>query len=581
MARYPALPLAMIGGYVGSSALFSVATLMVGQAFDLLNGAGATAAALLTAALLVLAVRAAQGVVSLAATLAADTLGTLVERDVRDELYLSLLGKSQTFHSRQRTGEVMTRATNDVQQLNYMINPGIRLIAESFLNALLPVIAIGFIARDLLLVPVVFLVVFAFTLRYYTRQLDPVIGTMRWQFGRLNSRLAEVISGIEVVKAYAQEQTERARFAQATDAYHDQAIKAGRVQARYLPLAVYGIAFGLAFGHALLQYQQGAISVGQAVAFMGLMAQLRYITLISGFSFSMVQYGLVSARRVLELITSDTELDENAAGISRPIAGAVTFDAVSFGYGDAPVLRDISFTARPGETIAIVGQTGAGKSSLTRLINRIYDTTTGRVLIDGHDVRDWQLDTLRSQIATIEQDVFLFSRTIAENIAFGAAGQATRHQIEAAAQIAQAHSFITSFPDGYDTIVGERGVTLSGGQRQRIALARAILTNPRILIIDDSTSAVDSATEDQNLQAMRGVQRDRTTFLITHRLAQIRWADRIILLEQGTIAAQGTHEELLHQSDAYRRLFLRQPVGDGVPLVLEHGARPLVVSLES
>ncbi|MCW5864784.1 MAG: ATP-binding cassette domain-containing protein [Anaerolineae bacterium] len=218
------------------------------------------------------------------------------------------------------------------------------------------------------------------------------------------------------------------------------------------------------------------------------------------------------------------------------------------------ILKDISFVAQPGETVAIVGQTGSGKSTLTRLINRIFDAEGGQVLVDGIDVRDWNLESLRSQISTIEQDVFLFSRTIAENIAFGVP-DATREQIEAVAHEAQAHDFIMSFEKGYDTEVGERGVTLSGGQRQRIAIARAFLTNPRILILDDSTSAIDSATEDRIQQAMYRISRQRTTFLITHRLSQIRWADRILVLKGGRITDQGTHDELLARSADYQRIF--------------------------
>jgi ATP-binding cassette subfamily B protein len=234
----------------------------------------------------------------------------------------------------------------------------------------------------------------------------------------------------------------------------------------------------------------------------------------------------------------------------------VQFENVSFGYNGTKVLQNISFTAKPGETVAIVGQTGSGKTTLTRLINRIFDTDSGRVLIDGVDVRAWHLESLRSQISTIEQDVFLFSRSIAENIAFGNAA-ATRAEIEQAAQEAQAHEFITTFNEGYETEVGERGVTLSGGQRQRLAIARAFLTNPRILILDDSTSAIDSATEDKIQQAMRRISRERTTFLITHRLSQIRWADRILVIKRGELVDQGSHEELLARSQDYQRIFAR------------------------
>jgi ATP-binding cassette subfamily B protein len=220
------------------------------------------------------------------------------------------------------------------------------------------------------------------------------------------------------------------------------------------------------------------------------------------------------------------------------------------------VLTNISFHASPGQTIAIVGQTGAGKTTLTRLLNRTFDATAGRVLIDGIDVRDWSMDSLRAQIATIEQDIFLFSRTIAENIAFGAREPVSQAQIEAAAQEAQAHEFITSFPNGYDTVIGERGVMLSGGQRQRIAIARAFLSDPRILVLDDSTSAIDSNTEDQIQRAMRRILQGRTTLLITHRLSQIRSADHILLMKNGRLMAQGTHDQLLATSQAYRQIFV-------------------------
>jgi len=276
-----------------------------------------------------------------------------------------------------------------------------------------------------------------------------------------------------------------------------------------------------------------------------------------------VQMGIAGARRMLETINTETELDENEGGVARSIRGEVVFEHVCFGYDTAEnredarvTLNDLNFTARPGETIAIVGQTGSGKTTLTRLINRIFDADRGRVLVDGVDVRDWSLESLRSQISTIEQDPFLFSRTLAENIAFGCA-DATLDEIQEAARSAQAHDFITGFRDGYGTEVGERGVTLSGGQRQRIAIARAFLTDPRILILDDSTSAIDSATEDQIQRAMRRISSQRTTFLITHRLSQIRWADRILVLRRGELIDQGTHEELLARSEDYRRIFAK------------------------
>jgi ATP-binding cassette subfamily B protein len=265
--------------------------------------------------------------------------------------------------------------------------------------------------------------------------------------------------------------------------------------------------------------------------------------------------GVAGARRILELMNTENRLDQNELGFDGEMRGDVEFRNVSFGYGSgANAITHASFRVKAGQTVALVGQTGTGKSTLAKLMNRIYDVNEGEVLVDGVNVRDWNLAALRRQISTIEQDIFLFSRTVAENIAFGCPN-ATQAEIEAAAKAAQAHGFIQDFKDGYATIVGERGVTLSGGQRQRIALARAFLTDPRILILDDSTSAIDSATEDLIQRAIGRAAQGRTTFLITHRLSQIRWADLIVVIKQGRITAIGTHEELMERSAAYRAIF--------------------------
>jgi ATP-binding cassette subfamily B protein len=578
--RYPWLPVAFVVTVIGMATLQSWSAVLVGNAFDAVVG-GITPEQLTRLALIILGVRVAFGVIDLANSFVVQLLAQLTERNTREELYVSLLGKSLTFHNRQRTGDIMARATNDVQQINSMINPGISLILESLVSLTVPLIAITTIHPHLLFMPVLFLVSFAWALRRYNNQLKPVAGALRQQFGVLNAGLAETVSGIEVVKGYAQEPAEERKFSANARRYRDLFVREGGVQARYLPLLLYGVMLGLAFGHALLLWRAGEISVGQIIGYMGLLEVLRFPTFISLFTFSLVQLGIAGAERMLSTITAKTELDENIGGHSAPIRGEIRFEHVSFGYESAPayrisgnaqrlppVLRNITFTAHPGETIAIVGQTGAGKTTLTRLVNRIYDTTEGRVLIDGVDVREWNLDALRSQISTIEQDIFLFSRTIAENIAFGAAGNATREEIEWAARQAQAHDFILSFPDGYDTIIGERGMTLSGGQRQRIAIARAFLTNPRILILDDSTSAIDSATEDQIQRAMRRILTGRTTLLITHRISQIRWADRILVLKNGELVAQGTHDELLETSEAYRRIFLRYDASHTVPVAV-------------
>jgi ATP-binding cassette subfamily B protein len=316
-----------------------------------------------------------------------------------------------------------------------------------------------------------------------------------------------------------------------------------------------GIVLAIAFLHGLYLLSHQQISLGTLVTYMGLMVNLRFVSFISIWTFSLVQLGVAGAERILKLMREETELDENEQGYHDQMRGDIVFDHVTFSYGSTPILKDVSFHARAGQTIAIVGQTGSGKSTLTKLVNRIYDVDEGRVLIDGVDVRDWSLDALRSQISTIEQDIFLFSRSLAENIAYGLGQKADQAAIEAAARDAQAHDFIMGFKDGYETVVGERGVTLSGGQRQRIAIARALLTDPRILILDDSTSAIDSATEDEIQKAIKRVLQGRTTLLITHRISQIRWADKVLVVRKGELIDQGTHEELMLRCEMYRRIF--------------------------
>ncbi len=554
-SRHGWLFLAMTLGAFGNAVLAAAMPVFIGVAFNAALADPPDMGRIALAAVVILASQVSRSVLQLGRNFASAVIGERVERDARQELYLSLLGKSMTFHDLQPVGDTMARATNDVREMNLMMNPGINLVVGSANFLIMPLLLAPRYDPQLIAAPLFFIIGYVIALAHYMNILSAIADRVRRSFGVMNSRLAEALDGIEMVKGSAQETAEIGRFEVNAREYRNATVAQGREEAKFLPLLLLGVTEALGFAHALLLLQAGRIEVGDVVAYVGLLGLFGFPTNISLMAYSRVSLGLASARRILDLMNRETQLDENPVGFAEPIVGDVTFDAVSFGYvPDQDVLRDVRFTVRAGQTVAIVGQTGAGKSTLTKLINRTYDARDGRVLIDGVDTRDWSLAALRQQISIIEQDIFLFSRTIAENIAFGAPG-ATAEAIEAAARAAQAHDFIMGFQDGYETVVGGRGVTLSGGQRQRIALARAFLTQPRILILDDSTSAVDSATEDQIQRAIQHAAENRTTFLITHRLSQIRWADLVLVLRKGRLEAAGDHATLMSTSPAYRRIF--------------------------
>jgi len=551
--RYKFLIITFIVLALATNTLYSQLRVFTGSAFDAVlqhnEGQLVFIAVAMLASILLCAC------VDLGARSVVQLLGSRFARDAREELYISLLGKSQTFHNRQRVGDIMARAANDMNQLQDMVVPGFDVIFDSFSSMAVVIIYIGLLNPQLLLVPVLYVIGFLIALYFYSRTLNPVSRKLREQFGVTNAVLNEAISGIEVVKSTSQEEQEKQKFAENATKYRDYFVRSGQIQGRYLPTLLFGIALALCFLHGLFLLLNHQITLGTLVSFMALAGNLRFVTDMSTWSFNLVQLGVAGSKRIIDLMKEETELDENDGGYQGEMQGDIVFENVSFGYGTTPILKNVSFHAKPGQTIAIVGQTGSGKSTLTKLVNRIYDAQQGRVLIDGKDVRQWNLDSLRSQISTIEQDIFLFSRSIAENIAYGFGSKADQAAIENAAKDAQAHEFIMSFKEGYNTVVGERGVMLSGGQRQRIAIARALLTDPRILILDDSTSAIDSATEDQIQKAIKRVLQGRTTLLITHRLSQIRWADKVLVMRNGALIDQGTHDELMERCDTYRRIF--------------------------
>lgn len=545
----------MLIGAFGNAALAAVVPVFIGIAFDAALETPANMRLIGLMALWVIVSQAVRAVLQLGRNFSSAVMGERLERDMREELYVSLLGKSTAFHDFQPVGDTMARATNDVHEVNLLMNPGINLVAGSANFMIMPLLIAPSYHPHLAAAPLFFIITYILAVVRYLKVLQGIADQVRRAFGTMNGRLAEAIDGIELVKSTAQEAQEIGLFNDNAASYRDAAVEQGKVEARFLPLLLLGITYGLGFMHALYLFQLGEIAVGDVIGFMGLLALFGFPTFISLLAYSRVSLGLAGARRILELMNAETLLDENVSGHQADITGAVRFENVTFGYvAESPVLQGIDFSIAPGQTVAIVGQTGSGKSTLAKLINRTYDVGNGRLLIDGIDAHDWNLASLRQQISIIEQDVFLFSRTIGENIAFGCPG-ATQAVIEAAAKAAQAHDFILNFNDGYETVIGERGVTLSGGQRQRLALARAFLTRPRILVLDDSTSAVDSATEDQIQQAIVRAAANQTTILITHRLSQIRWADKVVVLRKGRMEAVGTHEELMESSLAYRRIF--------------------------
>ena len=554
----------LVIGAIGNAALAAVVPVLTGDAFNAMLKPTPDTSVLLPLALTIGLSQVLRGILQLGRNFGAELLAQKMERQVRDELYLSLLAKSMTFHNLQPVGDTMARTTNDVREVNYMFSPGVNLVVGSFVFLLMPIFVAGRYHPTLILTPVIFIIFYFLFLAKYLKDLAPITDEVRGSFGQMNTHLSESLDGVEVVKGASQEDAEVDRFVMNAKRVRDAFVKQGDLEGRYVAMLLLGSAYAFGLFHALLLFRSGDLNLGAVVGYFGLLRLLEFPTFTSTWAYSQISLGISSARRILELMNRETNLDQNAQGYADSMRGEIEFRNVEFAYpimkeerrkeASENVLSGISFKVKPGQTVAVVGQTGAGKTSLVKLINRTYDTSQGQVFVDGVDVRDWNLAALRSQVSMIEQDIFLFSRSVSDNIAFGKP-DADRSEIEAAAKSAQADDFIHSFDKGYETVVGERGVTLSGGQRQRIALARAFMTEPHVLILDDSTSAIDSATEDKIQRAISNAARGRTTFIITHRLSQIRWADLIIVLKKGKIAAIGTHDELMKTSEAYSKIF--------------------------
>ena len=480
-----------------------------------------------------------------------------VEFDLRNRVYAHLQSLELAFFDEQQTGQLMSRSTVDLQSVRFFLGYGLIFMAQSGLTIL---IAAGVMfgvnpgLAAVTLAPTPFVVWVAFV---YGRKNRPASQEVQQRIAELTAEAEENVSGVRVVKAFAQEERQLLRFRRAVKRVFDQSMISTRLSAFYSPLIAFLPNLGLA---ALLfvggrQAINGTISVGDFVAFYGYVMMLTGPMRMLGIALGMAQRAVASGARVFEILDREPRLVAPVDAPPLPSGhGRVELRDVSFGYeGGGTVLHDIDLDVEAGRTVALVGPTGSGKSTLVMLIPRLYDVSSGAVVVDGADVRDVEVGSLRREVAFVSDDPFLFSASVRDNIAY-ARPEASDEEVVDAARRAGAEEFIGELPAGYDTRIGERGYTLSGGQRQRIAIARALLKDPRILILDDATSSVDATTESRITRALHELTRGRTTFIIAHRLSTIALADEIVVLEDGRVAAQGTHDELLESSDLYREI---------------------------
>ncbi|MDX1687978.1 MAG: ABC transporter ATP-binding protein [Candidatus Promineifilaceae bacterium] len=478
--------------------------------------------------------------------------------DIRNEFYRRMQRLPFSFHDRSQTGDMMSRVTSDITETERFVGFGLLELSHSLLLLAGVIVAMFWEDAELALLgllPIPILV--AATIRF-GNVVRPRFKGIQEQMGVLSSTMQESVTGIRVVKAFAREPYELEKFDQENEEWFDRRFSLIRIWANNWPF----FTFLLAASIFLLLWFGGPRAAAGELTVGSLFAMTSYVLMLNGpvqrlgFLVNLAATAGASASRAFEIIDTPTAItDKPDAEKLENVRGDVVFDKVSFGYQEGQrILNEINFRAEPGQTTALIGPTGSGKSTIINLIPRFYDVDEGRVLVDGHDVRDVTQESLRRHIGTVLQDSFLFSSTIAENIAYGRP-DAPQEEIETAAKTARAHDFITSFPDGYQTRVGERGVTLSGGQKQRIAIARAVLTNPRILILDDSLSNVDTETEHLIQQALAALMEGRTTFVIAQRLVTLKNADKILVIDRGRVVQRGTHDELLAEGGLYKEIY--------------------------
>lgn len=556
---------------VGNAQEKAIESLKLGLPLDqarakLVNDMNTAESALVTAAVIIVGFAIIRGVFAFIQTYMSERASQGVAFDFRNELFAKIQRLSFSYHDQNQTGQLMIRATDDVEKVRLFVGQGL-LQALQAVVLLVAVLVILFATNWRLTLVVLPVLPLAFLLFLGFGMISaPLFGKVQMRLSALNTILQENLAGIKIVKAFVREPYEQKRFNTAADNLMAQQISVSRVFSFLFPViflvAQLGQAAILYFGGkqiiagdlTLAEYQKFALYLIYLFIPMG---QL-------GFIISLMAQASASAARIFEILDTKNDVTDKPGAITLPqVQGHVEFKHVTFKYfgSSDPVLNDVNFEATPGQTIALLGATGSGKTTIINLLPRFYDPSEGQILIDGHDVRDVTLDSLRSQIGTVLQETNLFSGTIRDNIAFGRT-DASLEQVIEAAKAAAAHDFIMSFPQGYDTPVGERGTTLSGGQKQRIAIARALLLDPRILILDDSTSSVDLTTEFKIQQALDRLMKGRTSFVIAQRITTVLNADQILVLDKGSVVARGKHEELMEESPIYAEIYHSQLVGD-------------------
>lgn len=479
---------------------------------------------------------------------------------LREKLYDRLHQLDFSFYDRTKTGDIMARMTGDLEAVRHFIAWGIYMIFENFTILVFALVFMFSIHPPLALAMIAVTPIIGFFAYKLAFTVRPTFSEVRAQFARLNSVVQENISGNRVVKAFAKEDYEIEKFSVQNREFKEKNLLSARVWEKYLPVldslaGVLSVVMILVGGFMVIK---GSITIGQLVTFNSLIWALNNPMRMAGWLINDVQRFIASAEKVEDLLNVKSKITNDAIRYNvKNFKGVVDFDHVSFSYGDEPVLEDINFKVVPGQTVGIIGPTGAGKSTLVNLLSRFYDTTSGEVRVDGVNVKDWDIHKLREKIAMVMQDIFLYSDTIEGNIAYGNP-EASIESVQFAAKVAEAHEFISELPDGYDTIVGERGVGLSGGQRQRIALARAILKDPTILILDDTTSAVDMETELRIQNTLKSILQEKTCFIIAHRISSVMEADLILVMDNGRIIERGKHKELLQKKGYYYNVFKNQ-----------------------